>query len=154
MWRLSGGGEGLVIRERFDDTENLCLSLDMKKKLINFVTLMAFPLFTIAAFASENGANDYLQSISPKEQAKMLGKVVGSGCKGRIAFYQGSVGERAPRPNDAPVLPGHEHDSIWNVKCTNGKSYSVSVSPTGAGQVLECTVLEAVGGGHCFKKFE
>lgn len=126
----------------------------MKKKFNKFAALLSLPLFTIAAYASENRANDYLQSISPKEQAKMLGKVVSSGCKGKIAFYQGSVDDHVPRPNDAPVLPGHEHDSIWNVKCTNGKSYSVSVSPTGAGQVLECSVLEALGGGHCFKKFE
>lgn len=124
----------------------------MKYSLL--AVLLGIQMFWSSANASENRANDYLLSITPKEQAKMLDKVVGGGCKGKIAFYQGSTDDHLPRANDAPVLPGHEYDSFWNVMCANGKSYSVSVSPRGAGQVLECSVLEAVGGGHCFKKFE
>jgi hypothetical protein len=116
--------------------------------------IVGVTLFPLVALASENRANDYLLSVTPKEQAKLLGKVVGEGCIGKLSFYQGSADDQVPRSKDATKLPGHEHDALWNVKCTNGKSFSVSVSPTGAGQVLECSVLEAVGGGHCFKKFE
>jgi hypothetical protein len=42
----------------------------------------------------------------------------------------------------------------WSVKCANWKSYEVGVNPKGEGKVIECPVLEALDGGHCFKKFE
>jgi len=84
----------------------------------------------------------------------MLGKVVGEGCVGKMAFYQGSADDHALRANEMPPMQGHEHDSIWSVKCSNGKSYSVGVFPKGGSQVLECSVLEAMHGGHCFKKFQ
>ena len=126
----------------------------MKSILIVFAVIAWLPLLASVADASENGANDYLMTLSPNEQAKMLGKVVGEGCRGKIAFYQGSADDHAPRPNEIPPLSSHEHDAIWSVKCANGKSYSVGVHPKGDGQVIECSVLEALHGGHCFKKFE
>jgi hypothetical protein len=126
----------------------------MRTISIKFGLAFGVTLLPTVSLASENKANDYLLSVTPKQQAELLGKVVGEGCIGKISFYQGSMDDRGPRPKSATKLPGHEHDAHWSVKCTNGKSFLVSVSPTGAGQVLECSVLEAVGGGHCFKKYE
>ena len=34
-------------------------------------------------------------TLSAKEQAKMLGKVVGEGCRGKTAFYQGSMDDQS-----------------------------------------------------------
>ena len=45
-------------------------------------------------------------------------------------------------------------NAYWSVKCANWKSYEVGVNPKGEGKVIECPVLEALDGGHCFKKFE
>jgi hypothetical protein len=136
-------------------TKNRCGYMAiMKSKLILFSALGLLSLFAIPAVASDNPANDYLLTISPAEQAKILATAVGSECKGKKAFYQGNADDHAPGPNDAPTLPGHEHDSIWNVKCANGKSYVISVHPKGDSGVLECSVLEAMNGGHCFKKFK
>ena len=126
----------------------------MKLLLIILVATAWLPLLVSTAIASQNGANDYLMTLSPNEQAKMLGKVVGEGCRGKIAFYQGSTDDHAPRPNEIPLQPGHEHDSIWSVKCANGKSYSVGVYPKGDSSVIECPVLEALHAGHCFQKFD
>lgn len=106
------------------------------------------------ATASDNLANDYLLSISPAAQARMLGKVAGDGCVGTLAFYQGSVGDRPPRADDAPIMVGHEHDAIWNVKCTNGKSYVIGVFPTGGSNVLACSVLKTIHAGQCFVKYK
>src|ERR1700720_4585125 len=116
----------------------------MKSLLTILASAGWLPLLASTAIASENGANDYLMTLSPKEQAKMLGKVVGEGCRGNIAFYQGSADDHAPRPNEISAISGHEHDGIWSVKCTNGKSYSVGVQPKGDAQVIECSVLEAL----------
>jgi hypothetical protein len=91
--------------------------------------------------------------LSPADQAKMLGNVVGDGCRGKKAFYQGSSDDHPLRPNEIPPLAGHEHDAIWSVKCADGRAYSIGVIPTGQSQVLDCAVLEAPHGGHCFKKF-
>ena len=134
-------------------TKILWLLCKMKFVLSAWIVLICMAVFAAATLASDNGANDYLLTLTPSSQAKMLGKVASKDCKGKLAIYQGSVGDHAPGPNDAPIIPGHEHDSIWSVKYTNGKSYSVSVHPKGDSQVLECSVLEAIHGGHCFKKF-
>lgn len=82
-------------------------------------------------------------SISPKERAATLAGVVGEGCKGKRAFYQGS--------GTSPITK--KDIAIWNVECTNGKSYVIEVRPDGSGGVLECSVLAAMNGGKCFKKF-
>jgi hypothetical protein len=83
-----------------------------------------------------------LMSLSARGQAEMLAKVVGEGCQGKRAFYKGS-GTTGIGKNDA----------FWDVECANGKSYEVEVHPDGSSHVLECSVLEAVRAGKCFKKF-
>jgi hypothetical protein len=120
----------------------------------HLLTAALISLFHPAFAASQNGANDYLMTLSPKGQAAMLGKVVGEGCIGRIAFYMGSMDDpHASHSNDVSPLLGTEHDAYWSIRCTNGKSYAVGVNPRGEGKVLECPVPEAIHAGHCFKKF-
>jgi hypothetical protein len=106
-------------------------------------------LVAAPSFASQNGANDYLMTLTPKGRAEMLGKVIGDGCKGKTVFYMGSMDDSA---HEHPPLSGHEHDAFWSARCTNGKSYMVEVHPTGDGQILECSALEALHAGHCFQK--
>jgi hypothetical protein len=106
-----------------------------------------------AACASDNPANDWLLSQSAKEQAAMLGKVVGDGCKGKTSFYMGRTEKHRNQPGQLPPLSGHEHDTFWSIKCTDGRSYAVGVHPDGSGSVLECSMLKAVHAGECFKKF-
>ena len=112
---------------------------------------------TQAAEKIKNPAHDWLLAQSNKGQAKMLGQVVGDGCKGKLAFFQGDMNSSATNPADGrPALPVPEdskNDAIWNVKCTDGRSYSVSVHPDGSGKVLECSAIKALHAGECFKKF-
>jgi len=104
-----------------------------------------------------NPANDWLLAQTAPAAAEKLGKVAGQGCKGQVAFYQGDMKSNSGTSTDhrpkLPTLPGTENDAFWNVKCADGRSYSIEVRPDGSGSVLECSVLEAVHGGTCFKKF-
>ena len=54
-------------------------------------------------------------------------------------FFQGFAGE----------------DAIWNITCTDGRSWGVTVKgdTEGSTRILDCAVLSAVGGGECFTKF-
>jgi len=97
--------------------------------------------------AVKNSANDWLLAATPVARADMLGKAVGERCKGKTAFYQGTI-KSAPHP----TIPGTENDAFWSVLCTDGRSFEVEVHPDGSGQVLECSVLKALHGGECFKK--
>lgn len=90
-------------------------------------------------------------TLSAQGQADMLAKVVGEGCIGKIAFYMGSADD--PHPKGVAAISGSEDDSFWSLKCSNQKSYVITVSPGGEGKILECSVLEAMHAGHCFKKF-
>jgi hypothetical protein len=115
---------------------------------------------TTTAVASDdvkNPANDWLLAQSNAGRADMLGKVVGDKCKGKTAFYQGTIKSNShasvdPRPK-LPTLPGTENDTFWSIMCYDGRSFEVEVHPDGSGQVLECAVLKTTHAGECFKKF-
>ena len=119
-----------------------------------FGAIVGVGLALISARASDNRENDYLLSVSPDEQAKLLGKVVGKSCIGTKAFYQGGADVQHVKPNQAPAMSGHEHDAVWNLKCSNGKSYVVLIFPDGKSQTLPCSSMAAAGGGKCFEKFK
>jgi hypothetical protein len=94
----------------------------------------------------KNPANDSLLAMSPQRQADLLGKIAGEGCKGKTAFYQGTMkdlpqpkGDRRPQ---LPVPPEHENDTFWNVMCKNGRSYSIEVHPDGSNNVVECGIVK------------
>ena len=95
--------------------------------------------------------------MSPQHQADILGKIVGEGCKGKIAFYQGTMndlpqpeGDRRPQ---LPVPPEHGNDGFWNVMCKNGRSYSIEVHPDGSNNVVECRLVKMFHLSECFEKF-
>lgn len=93
------------------------------------------------AYASKNGANDYLLAQSPSGQAAVLTKAIGRGCTVKSVFYMGT---------GLPNLP--KNHAVWNARCSNGTSYAVKVAPDGSNQVLECNVFESMNGLKCFKK--
>jgi hypothetical protein len=84
-----------------------------------------------------NPAHDRLSNLTKAEQAALLGKAVP--CTGTDAFFMGM---------------GPEREAFWSFRCTDGRSYAVSLAPKVAGsKVVECSALAAVGAGPCFKKF-
>jgi hypothetical protein len=91
---------------------------------------------------SGNPAHDALMAQSAAARAIMLAATVrssGDSCTGTRAFFQGLSSTR---------------EAIWNVACSNGKAYGITVQPdpTGSTKVLDCAVLKALG-SDCFKKF-
>ena len=94
------------------------------------------------ASAATNGANDYLQKLSPSARAAMLGRVVGESCSGRTAFYMGTI---------ASGFGAGE--AMWSVRCADDRAFAVQVMPDGSNQVLECNVLKALHAGSCFQRF-
>jgi hypothetical protein len=112
---------------------------------IGFVVIAAagfFPKTVVhPATTSLNPTNDLLLSLSPKEQAEKLGKVVelfGDACKGKTAFYMGKA---------------EDHAAFWSVRCTNGNSYQAEIRPDGTGGIVECSIMRDIVRVPCFKKF-
>jgi hypothetical protein len=127
--------------------------------LLCVVLPLAIVLSTTITWAGDikNPANDSLLAMSPQRQADLLGKIAGEGCKGKTAFYQGTMkdlpqpkGDRRPQ---LPVPPEHQNDTFWNVMCKNGRSYSIEVHPDGSNNVVECGIVKMFHLGECFKKF-
>lgn len=89
-----------------------------------------------------NAANDRIAAMPSTEQALLLGRMVGPGCEGVMAFEMG-IGRRDADKGDA----------YWSVRCADGKSYAVAFRPDKAGNahVLPCQVMQAAG-MDCFKK--
>jgi hypothetical protein len=91
---------------------------------------------------SVNPANDRLANLPSTEQAVALGKMIGRGCDGVIAYPMG-IGRRKANRGDA----------YWSVRCTDGNNYAVVLHPDKAGtvSVLGCDVLKDAG-IECFKR--
>lgn len=84
-----------------------------------------------------NSAHDRVNKLPKAEQAALLGKAIP--CTGIDAFFMGM---------------GPEREAFWSLRCTDGRTYAVSLPLKVAdGKVVECAVLAAVGAGPCFKKF-
>jgi len=125
------------------------------RRVLMFVVISS----TTITWASEitSPANDSLLAMSARRQADILGKIVGGGCKGKTAFYQGRMkdipqaqGDRRPQ---LPVPPSDENDTFWNVMCRNGRSYSIEVHPDGSNKVMECGAIKMFHLVECFRKF-
>jgi hypothetical protein len=90
-----------------------------------------------------NILNDTLLRKSAAEQASVLGKVVGEGCRGKHAFYDG-IGHSSLADGQA----------FWSISCRNGKSYMVEISPDDKdNKVMECSLIRSIRAGECFTKF-
>jgi hypothetical protein len=90
---------------------------------------------------ADNPANARLADLPSTEQAVVLGKVIGHGCTGVVAFPMGIGRHDADRG-----------DAYWSVRCADGKSYAVALHPDQAGSVsvLGCDAMQSAGMA-CFK---
>jgi len=131
----------------------------LREDALRIVFPLAIIMSTTITWAGDvnNPANDSLLAMSAQRQADILGKIAGEGCKGKAAFYQGTMkdipqpeGDRRPQ---LPVPPANENDTFWNVMCKNGRSYSIEVHPDGSNNVVECGTVKMFHLGECFKKF-
>ena len=131
----------------------------LREDALRIVFPLAIIMSTTITWAGDvnNPANDSLLAMSAQRQADILGKIAGEGCKGKTAFYQGTMkdipqpkGDRRPQ---LPVPPANENDTFWNVMCKNGRSYSIEVHPDGSNNVVECGIVKMFHLGECFKKF-
>jgi hypothetical protein len=131
----------------------------LREDALRIVFPLAIIMSTTITWAGDvnNPANDSLLAMSAQHQADILGKIAGEGCKGKTAFYQGTMkdipqpkGDRRPQ---LPVPPANENDTFWNVMCKNGRSYSIEVHPDGSNNVVECGTVKMFHLGECFKKF-
>jgi hypothetical protein len=88
-----------------------------------------------------NPANERLANLTSTEQAVVLGKKIGRGCAGVLAFPMGIGDHDADRG-----------DAYWSVRCADGASYAVTIHPDAAGSisVLSCAAMRQAG-RECFK---
>ena len=130
-----------------------------KESLLRIIFVLIIIILTTNAWAGDakNPANDSLLAMSAQRRAAILGKIVGEGCRGKTTFYQGTMrdmpqpkGDRRPQ---LPVPPGNENDTFWNVRCKNGRSYSIEVHPDGSNKVVQCGIVNTLHLGECFKRF-
>jgi hypothetical protein len=94
----------------------------------------------VQPYHTGNPANDMLLDGGDTLAAEGLGKV--AGCTAARTFYAGLAPDKT---------------AIWDIECSDGKSYSISISPnaTGSTRVLDCDLLNALTGpSSCFKKLE
>jgi hypothetical protein len=91
--------------------------------------------------AYDNPANRQLADLTSTEQAAVLGKKIGHGCDGIVAFPMGFGSHDADRG-----------DAYWSVRCADGASYAVVLHPDKAGtaSVLSCDAMRQAG-RECFK---
>jgi hypothetical protein len=112
----------------------------MFKKLL-VVALLSFPfLGAIAAEGTGNKANDQLLSLPPEEQAKLLTKGI-KGCEGEAPFPMGVT--------TSGKAKGYAY---WSVRCKDGRSFAVQITPKSQASAVDCRALEGTG-RECFKKF-
>ena len=94
------------------------------------------------AAGSGSPTNDRLLALSPSQQARILTRGI-KGCVGTSAFPMGVVSTAKWKSL-----------AYWSVRCKNGKSYVVQVSPIAKAPAAfeDCSVLNGTG-KECFKKF-
>jgi hypothetical protein len=90
---------------------------------------------------SGNLANDRLSNLPSTEQAILLGRDVGQGCNGVLAFSMGMGRHDADKG-----------DGYWSVRCADGRNFAVTLHPgTGGVSVLSCDAMRSAG-MECFKR--
>ena len=92
------------------------------------------------AGGSGNSANDSLLAMTPDQQAKMLTKGI-----------KGCVGE-SPFPMGVTPTGKAKGYAYWSVRCKDGRSFAVQITPKSQASAAECKALEG-SGKECFKKF-
>jgi hypothetical protein len=113
----------------------------MLRELVVAAVLLSGPSFgAVAAEASGNPANDHLLSLPPEDQAKMLTKGI-KGCVGESPFPMGVTASGKAK--------GYAY---WSVRCKDGRSFAVQITPKSMATAADCRALEGTG-KECFKKF-
>ena len=92
------------------------------------------------AAGSGNSANDYLLTMSPEQQAEVLTKGI-KDCVGESAFLMGVT--------NTGKAKGYAY---WSVRCKDGRSFAVQITPKSQATAADCKQLEG-SGKECFKKF-
>jgi len=121
------------------------LPISWKSVCIAFVVVCAFfaylqlvkrePLSASHAIA-RNSENDFLLTRSPVEQAELLGRADGEGCKGTYAFFMG-IDERK--------------NGYWSLRCADGREFFISLYPSGSHSAVDCKLLKSMRTGRsCF----
>ena len=93
------------------------------------------------AAGSGNPTNDTLLTLSPDRQAASLANGIGHGCVGTSAFPMGVTRTGAAKGF-----------AYWSVRCKDGRSFAVQISPAGQAIATDCQSLQGTG-RECFKKF-
>ena len=93
------------------------------------------------AAGSGNKTNDNLLALSPDRRATSLANSLGQGCAGTSAFPMGVTRTGAAKGF-----------AYWSVRCKDGRSFAVQISPDGKAIATDCRSLEGTG-KECFKKF-
>jgi hypothetical protein len=93
------------------------------------------------AAASGNPVHDRLLTLPSAEQASVLGHNVGRGCVGISAFPMGVVS-----------TDKWKSLAYWSVRCKDGRSFAIQISPNSQIFVVDCQTFRA-NGKECFKKF-
>ena len=113
----------------------------MLRELVVAAVLLTGPSFgAVAAEGSGNPANDHLLSLPPEEQAKMLTKGI-KDCDGESPFPMGVTASGKAK--------GYAY---WSVRCKDGRSFAVQITPKSQATAADCKALEG-SGKECFKKF-
>jgi hypothetical protein len=96
------------------------------------------------SFAQANPAQDRLSAMSEGER------------QSTFAAFLATSGERCANVTKTFYQGDDSHgNAFWNVACGKANSYVIQINndSVGSTQILSCRVLEAMKGGHCFKKF-
>jgi hypothetical protein len=114
----------------------------MRRRVLLLAALLtaASGLTAMAAEGSGNSANDSLLAMSPEQQAQMLTKGI-----------KDCVGE-SPFPMGVTKTGKAKGYAYWSVRCKDGRSFAVQITPKSQATAAECKALEG-SGKECFKKF-
>src|SRR5271169_4141330 len=108
--------------------------------LLGGLMVAASGLGALAAGGSGNSVNDGLLAMSPDQQATMLTKGI-----------KGCVGE-SPFPMGVTATGKAKGYAYWSVRCKDGRSFAVQITPKSQASAADCKALEG-SGKECFKKF-
>lgn len=72
----------------------------------------------------------------------------------QLAKIVTSSGENCPRANRIFFQGANATSEMWNVECSTGESFAVTVENSGSSKVLACATLKAVSKVECFKTFD
>lgn len=114
------------------------------KRIIHLVVISMVAAVILISTAYANPAHDQISKFSETERRKVFTGYMeksGENCNVTRTFFQGQSGGG---------------DAFWNVRCSNGKSWVIQINndSKGSTRILECSVLEAMNAGKCFKKFK